>query len=125
MNLPELQTQILDEIKALNACLDAYSEALQSYAVSDHKYRQEQAISFVLYGTPKEGEKKQTDAFIKAMVDKACSDAMYRQRIADADKDGLKARIDAHKTTISALQSLIKIQHEELSMSRFGQHSGA
>jgi len=125
MTLQDLQKQIMDEIAALHACLDAYDEALQAYAVKDHAYRKAQARSLIEHGTVVAGAKKPTDEMLRAYRDRDCELPMYEQRIAEANKDGLKARIAAHSTSVSALQSMLRVHQSEMDMEKYGQRAGA
>lgn len=125
--IEDLQAKILNEIEALHASLNLYGDALQTYANRDHEYRKAQADAMMalIAGAETRNEKLPTDPVKRAIVDQKCEMSRLKHRLAEADKDNLKARVDAHKTVISALQSLLGIHKTEANAVRFGQYGGA
>lgn len=123
LTLDELRNCLAVEIETYREMAQEYALACQAFARADHEYRQAQARAYLSIAAEDEAgkDKKRTEPHRGAMVDKLVEMQQLAQRLAGASREGLRARLDASASAITAYQSLLKLETEETKLASFTQ----
>jgi len=122
LTLEQLKANILVEIENHREFAQEFALACEQYGRADHAYRQAQARGYLSVAAEDkaDGKGKRTEGHRQAIVDEMASTQQLEQRLAEAKRDGLKARLQAAQTAITAYQSLLNLEREEATMLRVG-----
>ena len=121
LSLDQIKNNITAEIQIAAELAQEFAAACTAFAERDHAYRKAQSIAMLgIVANCAAKEKKEPTADVKrAQVDKECEIERLYQRLAQANKEGLKARLETCNGAITALQSLLKAELREADLTKY------
>jgi len=121
MDLEQIKHDLLSETRLHAELARAYAAACASAAQADHDLKAAEARAYLSVAAEDEagGGKKRSEGHRGAIVDSLCELPRLKQRLAEAERDGLKARLEACRSAVSAFQSVLKVETEEAAMARY------
>ena len=119
MSIENLQTAILNAIQRRDELVSEFRQKNSEAADASAKYKNAHAKAMLLNIEGKNAEER------KAKAEIAVETELFRHKLTEAEAEGVKMAVFAEADKISALQSLLRLERDEIAAIQYGQRTGA
>lgn len=119
MNIEDLQVAILNAIQRRDELVSEFRQKRNEAAKAEVAYKMAYAKALLLNVDGKNAEER------KGRAELAIEAELFRHKLTEAETEGVKLAVFAEADKISAYQSLLRTERDEIAAIQYGQRTGA